>query len=402
MAILEIPNESIIRSKELHQYSLLDTMPEEEYDSITKYVAEICNTPICIISLIDIDRQFFKSSYGFDFDTPDLEYSFCNSTIKNKSELLIINDSSKDIRFKDNPLTKGQKGIVFYAGAPLVTSNGIAIGSLCVVDHQPKELTEIQKKTMLNVASWIIKLFELRKSNIELENANLDLKYKNIEMEKFAYTAAHDIKSPLNHIIQINEIIQEELSSGEFEHVKMLIDTVSNSANKLRSLIDGILNHTKSDSLGANTDLIDFSKLVSSVFSLFKGGDEYEFVGPENDYVIKTDKIALEQILINLVGNAIKHNDKEYVSVQVDVVKKENIFKILVTDNGPGISKSDFGKIFNIFEKLSDKDRFGNYTSGIGLATVKKLANAMGAQISVDSILKCGTTFILELPRAVK
>lgn len=399
MTILELPNESIIRSQELHRYSLLDTMPEEEYDSITKFIAEVCNTPICIIALLDHDRQFFKSAYGFDFPTPSLQHSFCNHTLKSAPEIFIVNDSRNDERFRDNPLIHGDNGVVFYAGVPLISKNGIAIGSICVVDRKSNNLDAFQQKFLYRAAANIMKLFELRRTNIELKNANMELGYRNLEMERFAYTAAHDIKSPLNHIIQLNKLIESELNEEEHTNVKHLVSKVANSANKLRSLIDGILNHSKSDVHSEKTDVFDFTVLTQSVFSLFATADEYELVGPQGQIPIKTNKLALEQILINLVSNAIKHNDKAYVFVEVNIELTDSSYKILVTDNGPGIPRRHYENIFKIFEKLSEKDRFGNDTTGIGLATVNKLATSIGATVMVDSILKCGTTFVVEIPK---
>lgn len=399
MTILELPNENIIRSQELQRYSLLDTMPEEEYDSITKFIAEVCNTPICIIALLDHDRQFFKSTYGFDAPTPSLHHSFCNHTIKNVPEIFIVNDSRKDERFKENPLIYGENGIVFYAGVPLVSKNGIAIGTICVVDHKPGNLDAFQQKFLYRAATNIMKLFELRRTNLELKNANMELGYRNLEMERFAYTAAHDIKSPLNHIIQLNKLIETELSSEDHTHVRQLVSKVANSANKLRSLIDGILNHSKSDAHPDKAESFDFTALTESVFSLFATAEEYELVAPKEQILIETNKLALEQILINLVSNAIKHNDKSYVYVEVKIQISDTSYKIMVTDNGPGIPKTHYEHIFKIFEKLNEKDRFGNDTTGIGLATVNKLAASIGATITVDSILKCGTTFVVEIPR---
>ena len=397
MAVLDIQNDIISRQQESHKYSLLDTMPDEEYDSVTRFTAESCNTPLCLIALLDVDRISFRFMNTPNLAVSALENKLCEVTLQSQG-VFIVQDCTKDERFKNETSFNKSQPVVFFAGTPLTGPNGTPVGVLCVVDFKPSNLNDYQQRFLIGSANNIMKLFELRRSNLDLKRLNMEMGYRTLEMERFAYTAAHDIKSPLNHIIQLNKVIDEELSTEGHEHIKDLILKVSTSAQKLRSLIDGILNHSKSDNIESKVELVDFTSLVESVFSLFRASDEYDLVGPTETHSIKVNKVALERILINLVDNAIKHNDKDFISVEISIVKKAHSFQIFVTDNGPGIDKSHFKKIFKIFEKLNEKDRFGNDTSGIGLATVKKLANTIGATIQVDSIVKCGTTFILEVP----
>jgi len=124
----------------LRSYDILDSAPEQDYDDLTRLGSEICNSPICLVSLIDQNRQWFKSRHGLAEMQTTREFSFCAHAIKNPDQPMIVNDARMDQRFADNPLVTEDPHIVFYAGIPLVDSNGFPMGSFCVIDHTHKQL----------------------------------------------------------------------------------------------------------------------------------------------------------------------------------------------------------------------------------------------------------------------
>jgi PAS domain S-box-containing protein len=153
----------------LKSYNVLDTMPEKEYDAITRLASYICQVPVALISLLDADRQWFKSTYGVDVGETPRADAFCNRTIQSDA-LLEITDSKEDEEFKHNPLANDM-GVRFYAGAPLIDPDGHRLGSLCVIDTKPRKLTAEQRDALRILADEVMSHLLLRKQKMELEQS---------------------------------------------------------------------------------------------------------------------------------------------------------------------------------------------------------------------------------------
>lgn len=392
MTILPIPENESFRLKALKDYSILDTLPEVEYEDITQLASQICGTPISSISLIDEKRQWFKSKIGLNSSETCREEAFCAHTIIEPDKILIIKDLTKDSRFFDNPIVANEPHVVFYAGVPLVSSNGMAVGTLCVMDNKPKELNKLQLKTLKALSNQVVSLFELRKSKMLLEKISKDLENRNFELEKFANVAAHDIKSPLSNISSLTQILIEEYSERLDINGQNYLSLLNTSSEILRNLVDGILQHSKTDFIITNErESVNFKELVSEIITLLDIKKEYQFNLIFQNQEIYINKVGIQQILINLIANSIKYNDKENVSIEIDFFESELFYNFSVKDNGSGIDETNQRKIFDIFEVLTNSDRFGNRGNGIGLSTVKKLVSGFGGEITVNSSLNKGT-----------
>ncbi|MCC8425234.1 PAS domain-containing protein [Mucilaginibacter sp. UR6-11] len=158
------------RLKALSSYNVLDTLPEKEYDAITRLASYICQVPVALISLIDSDRQWFKSIIGLDATQTSRADAFCNYTILN-DEILEVTNAAEDEAFKDNPFVKGDSHIRFYAGAPLIDPEGNRLGSLCVIDMVPRKLTFEQRDALRTLADEVMSHFLLRKQKQELQQS---------------------------------------------------------------------------------------------------------------------------------------------------------------------------------------------------------------------------------------
>jgi len=176
------PNEAK-RLKVLWQYDVLDTVPEEVFDDLTELAARICEAPIALISLVDEQRQWFKSKVGTTVNETSRDISFCAYAIT-QNDLFIVPDATRDERFANNPLVTSDPKIRFYAGAPLITPDGHALGTLCVIDKVPRELRLEQKQALRILARHVVSQLELRRRSRELADARQQGKQFQTELDK--------------------------------------------------------------------------------------------------------------------------------------------------------------------------------------------------------------------------
>ncbi len=162
-----IPPNEPRRLKVLWQYEILDTVPEEVFDNLTELAARICEAPIALISLVDEKRQWFKSKIGITVGETSRDISFCAYAITQPG-LFIVPDAAVDPRFSKHPFVIAEPRIRFYAGAPLITPDGHALGTLCVIDKVPRELTHDQRQALRILAHHVVSQLELRRHSREL------------------------------------------------------------------------------------------------------------------------------------------------------------------------------------------------------------------------------------------
>lgn len=169
-----IPQNEEERLKALQSYGLLDTAPESVYDDITHIASLICGAPITMVTLIDRNRQWFKSRIGQEDPETSRDVAFCAHAIL-EEDLFVVEDAARDERFHDNPLVTGDPHIRFYAGAPLQTRDGFSLGTLCVIDRVPRALTDVQSDCLRRLARQVVVHFEQRRKIAEQERFKAQL-----------------------------------------------------------------------------------------------------------------------------------------------------------------------------------------------------------------------------------
>lgn len=388
------------RLKDLESYSILDTLSESDYDELTAIAAEICGTKISLISLVDDTRQWFKSHHGIEVSETPKEYAFCAHAINESENVFVVQDARKDLRFHDNPLVTNDPSIVFYAGVSLLSENKHPLGTLCVIDNKPKVLSESQVQALRSLGNQVMNILNLRKTKLTLEKALKNLEEKNQELDRFAFVAAHDLKSPLAGISGLSSLFIEEYGSKIDDEGKEMLSLIEESTDVLRSLIDGLLIYSRCDNVfEEDKSRIDSNDLLKNISPLFLDVPELKIRLQTSIDVICTNRSALDQILLNLVANAIKYNDKEIIEIEIGVASSSTHYEFYVQDNGPGIPAENQENIFGIFEVVAKKDRFGKTGNGIGLATVKKVVEKGRGTIKVESQLAKGTKFIFTIEK---
>ncbi|ALO46013.1 sensor domain-containing diguanylate cyclase [Pseudohongiella spirulinae] len=230
--------QALQRRAALERYHILDSERDQAFDDINWLAATICDTPFAVINFIDTDRQWFKSEIGFGITQTELDVSICAHAILQPG-LFIVPDTLKDRRFDSNPLVTGDPQLRFYAGALLETPDGIALGTLCVLDKRPRRLSEKQKQSLLKLASQVMQLLALYQTN---ESQKLMLQELDKTRAQLRVLAATDPLTGLLNRRAFNERLQQEsarikrskqtsaLLMADLDHFKAINDRFGHSA----------------------------------------------------------------------------------------------------------------------------------------------------------------------------
>ena len=394
----QLPANEKARLQALFDYQVLDTEAEKVFDDLTLLASEICQTPIALISLIDPERQWFKSKVGLDADETSRDIAFCSHAIL-ENEIFEVSDTLKDERFFDNPLVTGDPNIRFYAGAQLITPTGHAIGTLCAIDSKPKQLSEQQCRSLEILSREVIAQLELRNKIQQLEQLN---RHKT----EFLSNISHELRTPLNAIVNFSALMVEQLNDTkdpicqQQKHHAQLIDT---SAKHLLSVINSVLDLHKLEQgkMTLNNRSVDSHIFFNQLVSMMNIQAEQKSIQLQLNIneplppFIEVDEVKLRQVLVNLLSNAIKFS-KHNSQVILDVTPKTNTLYMTVIDYGCGIAADEQAKLFSQFEQTSNAT--GQEGSGLGLAISKALIQLMGGQIDLTSNVGQGTTVEINCP----
>lgn len=384
----ENENERLIS---VRNYELLDTLPDINFDNITALASAICEAPISLITLLDINRNFFKSHHGIDLNESPRDISFCGHAIL-EEDIFTVQDAKNDERFVDNPLVTEQNAR-FYAGVPLKGRDGFSLGTLCVFDKKPRTLTSLQKDALISLAKQVENLFELHRANIELLNFQTELKERNSDLKRFASVVSHDLKSPLANIMALTQIVKDDIGDSLSDESSQLFTYIEDSSEKLKNYIDAILKHYKTDELvQANKETVSVKDLFEEIIDMLIIQDsKVDF--PSKGVLKNVNKAILSQILLNLIDNALKYNNKDTPAITIRLEEDSVNYIFYVEDNGIGIDEDKQKSIFNLFQTTGEVDRNGKTGTGVGLSTVKNLVEKLKGTISVSSKKNIGTTF---------
>lgn len=391
----QLPANEPERLNILSEYQLLDTLPEKDYDTITDLVVSICDVPVSLITLLDKDRNYFKSHHGVPFQESPRNISFCGHAILTDGPIFIIEDARLDERFVDNPLIE-QASAIFYAGVPLVNPQGHALGTLCVFDHQPRVLSKSQQQALITLGRQTVNTMELRRQNLKLKAAKSELVKHNIELKNFASLVSHDLKSPLTNIISLSQLLKDDLDGLSDDSLEYL-QYIEDSALILKDYIDGILLHYKADELiEAKREDVLLSELTEDIKQLLMSKNGLIDSSGE-DRIKNINRSALTQILINLVDNALKYNDKDIPKITISYTEQPKHHQFSVTDNGIGIEKNKQKMIFKLFTTIPQDNK--KPSTGIGLSTIQNLVGKLGGNIGVSSEVGMGSVFTFTIPK---
>ncbi|MES2139849.1 MAG: PAS domain S-box protein [Bacteroidota bacterium] len=230
-----LPENEAERLAALIQYNIFDTLPEEEFDRLTKLASIICGVPIALISLIDKDRQWFKSKIGLNALEMHRDISFCQYTINGES-IFEVEDATKDERFSSNPFVIGEPNIRFYAGYPLIDPNGYALGSICVIDKEARKLTAAQRQALIHIANEVVSQIVSRKKNAEKDKLE---KLFNLSIDLICVAGTDGYFKKINpaFTLTLGWTIDELLAKPFFDFIHP--DDITSTTNEIKKLGTG-------------------------------------------------------------------------------------------------------------------------------------------------------------------
>ena len=385
------------RRKVLDPYDILDSVYEEDYDNITFLAASICNTPISLISLIDDKRQWFKSHHGLRVRETPVQYAFCKDAI-HQDEPFVVNNTLEHVLYRNNPLVTGYPEIRFYAGIPLINAKGEGLGTLCVIDRKPRNITKDQIKALEILAKNSLELIESRKIKKLWTAKSKEFIETQKVLEEFAIHTAHDLKAPLVNISSLANQAKKRESFKDDEKGSQIIQHIEKNANRLSEYISSLMDYAQiTNSIDQKKGLITRNQLELEILNFFKADVNTLFnVECEPDF-LNIDRTPILQILINLITNAIKHNPRESRLVEVKIEASETEYLFHVIDNGPGFSREP-KKILKSAFRFSKIGSNGHSRTGLGLGLVDRLIRKMGGKLNIKSS-KLGSHIWFNIPK---
>lgn len=380
-----IPENEKERIRKLHELCILDTFEEQAYDDLTYLAAQLCDTPIALVSLVDSERQWFKSHYGLNVRETPREVAFCSHAILSDS-IFVVDDSSKDDRFYDNPLATDKPNVKFYAGAPLMMSDNIRVGTLCVIANEPRTISSAQKTALEALARQVVSQLELRLRVKELETLDS-------AKDEFIAMVNHELRTPLTSISGSLSLLMNNKVGPLGIKQQGMVEIAARNCDRLLCIVNDILDNAKLEA--GKLDIIRKPhNLISILEKAIELNKPYckkcncnivlKYKKHDNDRMINCDENRLLQVLTNLFSNAAKSSYKDGV-IEVSVIIDNDNARVEVIDYGSGIPKDQQKFIFQKFKQIETSGNKKMPGTGLGLRISKYIIELHDGTIDFES-----------------
>ncbi len=395
------------RMAALESFEVLDTLPQSAFDDIARLASTICGTPIALISLVDSERQWFKARVGITATHTSREVSFCGHAILDPMTVMVVEDATTDPRFSDNPLVRESPDVRFYAGAPIVTAAGLALGTVCVVDSAPRQLTPDQIDGLRTLSRAVMTLLEHDKRQREsyrqrergLLGAMSQIESRVVERDTFLHMLSHDLRQPLNTIVNFSGILENECGDKLPETAIKNVRRIRKSGERMQALLDTLLGLVRLEQRQIVFLPVPLARVLSGVEDDLAAqlSPSAGCVESADLPVVAGDESLLRVVFQNLVSNAIKFA-REGVPplVKVTAARIDKGHEIRVCDNGIGMAADHLQNIFGEFVRLHSRKSYEG--TGLGLSICRKIVQMHGGSITAASEVGRGSCFTLYLP----
>ncbi|RYZ60317.1 MAG: GAF domain-containing protein [Chitinophagaceae bacterium] len=384
MRIASLPPSEELRLQDLYNFDILDSQPEKEFDELLEIAASIYGCPMAAISFIDKERQWFKSLVGFpgNFEATTRDISFCSHTILSK-DVMIVEDTTKDERFSENPFTTKVDGVRFYAGAPIVSTKGYCLGSICIIDNKPRELTQEQTRMLRILSDQVSKLLELRlKNRLLKQKAEEQLQLEKILFQKTVQeyeTEKQSISAELHeNVAQSLAALKFHLELAEIENKNAPNKHLQNCKEQVLELIKQVRDLSQSVAPSLLTE-VELKDLVSGMLNQFQSQTSINVqLGYEGDDTVSAaTAMDVYRIVEAQLENIKKHARASQVKVTIHALAD---LYLSIVDNGLGFDASRFKR-------------------GSGLNKVLSRVEVLQGNLEITSGVKGGCELMVTIPR---
>lgn len=410
MLTAPLPQDEEGRLAALQAHDLLDTLPEQDFDDLTALASRLCETPIALVSLVDRSRQWFKSRVGVDAAETPRELAYCSHTILGE-DLMVVPDAFEDERFHDNPLATGGPRARFYAGAPLRTESGHKLGTLCVIDHVPRQLTQPQLDSLRRLGRQVEAQLRLRLRMRELERREAEGRSQRDALARtlgqrdaLAQLVMKDLQAPLSGIqMHASFIMCRPLVT---EDVRLAARDVQEAAESAQRMVANLVDAGREEApLVPKPVELDVTALLAEVardFSARIQGSHRLFTTAVRmtRRLVVADRELLRRAVDNLLDNSYRFTALGSGRVALEASQPEpGLLEIRVRDEGPGIPAGAREHVFDALvpdgTPTSARARASN---GLGLVFCRRVVQAHGGWCWVEDNRPKGVAFCLRLP----
>jgi signal transduction histidine kinase len=383
-------------------YDAVRMPPRAELQGVVELAARIAGVPRASVNIITDTEQHQVATTGFEGTVSPRHDSMC-AAILGAGRPVVVPDASRDPRFAGNPFVTGRlDSIRCYVAHQLVTRDGVPVGTLCVLDTEPRELGAEQLAGLALLAARTVDVFEVRLrgrelalSQMENQAVQAELERSNERLASFAGQVSHDLKTPLTTLSLSLSLIREQLEDGQVvAESASLLDRAINVSARMAVLIDDVLDYARLGGTFRATE-VDLDFLLGKVL---------EDLAPELADVtlhigqlptVLGDRVQLTAVLQNLLANATRYrSDERPLEVTIAARHVQRAWRIEITDNGRGVPPAERQRIFEPLARVDDSLE----GTGIGLAACRRIVGAHGGRIGIDASVTEGARFWFELP----
>ncbi len=383
------------RLASLRALQILDSPPDSRFDRLTRLASELLGVPIALVSLVDENRQWFKSKVGLEAQETPRDHAFCAHAILGEDPLVVA-DATEDPRFQDNPMVQGDPKIRFYAGVPLLSEHSHGLGTLCVIDHKPKELSNRELQILKDLAAIATDELELHRIANESKKRQVELERSNQDLELFAYVASHDLKEPLRMISSFMDLLSKSYGPQLDDDAREYIRFATDGANRMNAQLEGLLEMSKLGRIESKPTPIDLNGLVEESIHMLRPKSENAKIEIGPLPTILGDRDQLLRAFQNILSNSLKFCRDEPPEIEVSASRDSDGWEISIRDHGVGFKDEHSARVFEMFHRLHHRDEFEG--TGMGLAIVQRIIKLHGGSIRAESQEGEGATFFLRFP----